>query len=251
MTKLTLTADYVGEIYLFNSDIKGSKEYQKMMDEYKPEFIKIYEKNQELYDSAHEEYTENEYTDPYDLQVLLEENAYENKEIMKQAKRPNIMASDGILEVDGKPFPQPKDWKNRDRFWCDEDGGFDLQWNGSYEEKTPIIEEVITHDISIYQFQRFGEGVFELEIDEDFDYMKLTIDLEKNVVFYDGKEFKLIDKGHAQLTEPARWCYLKTEWGIQRDDNYDPVLDENGNEIMKYSHEEIPTKNNIWENLVY
>jgi len=273
MTKLTWTCDYIDGVYLFHTGIKGDKKYEKGMKKLADRMPKILEANTQLYEEMleNESFRNNEFISQDDIEEFLLNCAYGTPAVMKEAEGGYSMGgsdAEGTLLVDGKPFPPPENWDERGGgFWCggehnyddekghtyEADGNILFRWNKEHDEKDRYMDVILGNEATIFEFQRFGEGKWELEIDGDFDYMKMTFDGKKCRVLYDGKEFKKVDEGINQMGRSKKyyWCFLKTEWGIERDDDYNPVLDKNGNEIMRYTYEEIPTADYLWEGYGY
>ena len=232
MTKLTWTADYLDNVYLFHTGIKGDKEYEKGIRELADRMPKILSDNEKLYDEmmGEQEFRENECIEELEIRDFLEECAYENPKIMKEAEGGFSMGGDdaeGVLLVDGELFPPPENWKDRgDGFWCggehnyddelghtyEADGNILFRWNKEHDEKNRY-KDVLNGEGTIYQFQRWSEGVWELEIDGDFDYMKLDFDGKKCRVLYDGKEFNKSKDGYNASGDGKSFyaCYYKRE----------------------------------------
>ena len=213
MTKLTWTCDYL-DAYVFHIGIKGGKEFEKGIKEFARRMPKILSDNEVLYEEMIEaaEFRENKCIDEIEIFEFLEEYAHENPKIMKEADFGIAMGgndAEGILFVDGKPFPPPENWQERgEGFWCggehhydeesghtyEADGNILFRWNKDHDEKNRY-KDALNKEGAIYEFQRFREGKWELEIDGDFDYMKLDFDGKKCRVLYDGKEFIKVKDG--------------------------------------------------------
>ena len=226
MTKLTWTGDYIDGVYLFHTGIKGDKKYEKGMRELADKMPSILKKNKKLYEKIIEDgkIRNNKSIDVEEIEEFLLNSAYGNPSIKRQAEGGYSIKPTGVLNVDGKPFPSPKDWDERDGFWCGEDKGeIDFKWNISHDELSRYRDIINENEATIYQFERWGDGKWELEIDGDFDYMKLDFESKKCRVLYDGNEFNKVEEGINQRGKNKKfwWCYFKGE--------------------------EIPTQDYIWE----
>ena len=263
MTKLHWTCDYIDGVYLFHTGIKGDKKYEKGLKKMADRMPEITEENEGLYEEmmGEEKFQHNKFISEDEVDEFLLNCAYGTPAVMKAAKRGYSMGGsdgEGVLKVDGKLFPPPENWQERgEGFWCggehhyddekghtyETDGKVLLQWNTHKEELDAY--DFAEHEATIFQFERWDEGEWELEIEGDFDYYKLSKDTNTGLVLYDGKEFKLVNKGH----KIGGWkpLYYKKECGYKRDDDCEDVLDKDGNKIMEYTWEEVPTADYLWE----